>query len=173
MLIDYQLKWPPLVRECLLVRSWQDKESAPGHLREPWITTANDPLPDGNRMVLWKTLVEDRAKTVLVRYYGWKTSSISFNTVSELNVTYNILFMQQLAQTYIRPATYHAKKALHVPNWPAWSDAIRSGCKHCPDLVLTGFLPSIETGQSRIIAASLAKSVEVRILDLIKWRFIL
>ena len=107
---------------------------------------------------------------MLVRYYGWKTSSISFNTVSELNVTYNILFMQQLAQTYIRPATYHAKKALHVPNWLARGSATRSGCKHCPGLVLIEFLPPIVTSQSRLTVGSLAKSVEVRILDLIKWQ---
>ena len=93
--------------------------------------------------------------------------------MSELNRTYYIFFMQQRAPTNIRPATYHAKKALHVPNWPACGDATRSGCKHCPDLVPTGFLPFIETSQSRIIVASLAKSVEVCILDLIKWRFIL
>ena len=95
---------------------------------------------------------------------------LATDRVSELNRTYYIFFMQQRAPTNIRPVTYHAKKALHVPNWPARGNATRSGCKHCPDLVLIEFLPPIETGQSRLTVGSLAKSVEVRILDLIKRR---
>ena len=81
--------------------------------------------------------------------------------------------MQQRAPTNIHLATYHAKKALHVPNWLALGNAIRSGCKHYPDLVLIEFLPPIVTSQSRLTVGSLAKSVEVCILDINKWRFIL